>query len=116
MNDYMSTFENYKDVKEIADLVDEIKELQRYYNAQQYDQMQNHIQKLTYKYIMETITWNSVNQAMPLTVQQAYINAESFLRLKGFSVLIDKDTKVQNQLSSSEIDFIQSTFKPIQQS
>lgn len=108
MNDYMSIFENYKDVKEIADLVDEIKELRRYYNTQQYDKMQNHIQKLTYKYIMETITWNSVNQAMPSTVQQAYINAESFLRLKGFSILIDKGIKVQDNLSSAEIAYIQS--------
>ena len=108
MNDYMSIFENYKDVKEIADLVDEIKELRRYYNTQQYDKMQNHIQKLTYKYIMETITWNSVNQAMPSTVQQAYINAESFLRLKGFSILIDKGIKVQDNPSSAEIAYIQS--------
>ena len=89
MNDFMSIFESYKDIKEIADLVDEIKELRRYNGAQQYDKMQEHIQMLTHKYLMETISWNSINQAMPTTVQQAYINAESFLRLKGFSVLIN---------------------------
>lgn len=111
MNDFMSIFESYKDIKEIADLVDEIKELRRYYGAQQYDKMQEHIQKLTHKYLMETLTWNSINQTMPTTVQQAYINAKSFLRLKGFSILINRGIKVQDNLSSAEIAYIQSAFQ-----
>ena len=108
---YMETFEKCKSIKEIADLIDEIKELRKYYCTQQYDQMQEHIQKLTSKYLMETITWNSINQTMPTTVQQAYTNAESFLRLKGFSILIVKGINVQDNLSFAEIAYIQSTFQ-----
>lgn len=33
MNDYLTTFEQYKDVKVIADLIDEVKKLREYYRT-----------------------------------------------------------------------------------
>ena len=56
MNDYLTTFEQYKDVKVIADLIDEVKKLREYYRTQQYDKMQQHINELTGKYLIETLT------------------------------------------------------------
>ncbi len=112
MNDYLATFEQYKDVKEIADLIDEVKKLREYYYTQQYDAMQQHISELTGKYLIETLTWNAGHPSMPTTVQQAYLNAENFLRLKGFSLLFDKGVKLQEQLTSEELSFIESTIKP----
>lgn len=112
MNDYLTTFEQYKDVKEIADLTDEIKKLREYYYTQQYDAMQQHIHSLMTKYLFETVAWNSTHKTVPMTVQQSYINAETFLRLKGFSLLLEKGVKLQDRLTSEELAFIQSTIKP----
>ncbi len=113
MNDYLTTFEQYKDVKEIADLIDEIKKLREYYRTQQYDKMQQHINELTGKYLIETLTWNAGHPSMPTTVQQAYLNAEAFLRLKGISLLLEKGVKLQDRLTSEELAFIESTIRPM---
>ena len=112
MNDYLNTFEQYKDVKEIADLIDEVKKLRLYYSTRQYDAMYKHIRSLTAKYLVETLAWNTSHQTMPTTAQQSYINAETFLRLKGISVLLQKGIKLQEQLSADEAAFIDSTIKP----
>ena len=113
MNDYLDFLEQYKDFKEISDLVDEVKKLRKYYRTQQYDAMQQHINELTGKYLVETLAWNATHTSMPTTVQQAYLNAETFLRLKGFSLLLEKGVKLQDRLTSEELSFIQSTIKPM---
>ena len=112
MNDFLTTFEQYRDVKEIADLIDEVKKLRLYYSTQQYDAMYQLIQSLTVKYLIETLAWNSTHQTMPTTAQQSYINAEMFLQLKGISVLLQKGIKTQEQLLTDEATFIKSTIKP----
>ena len=112
MNDYLDLLEQYKDFKEISDLVDEVKKLREYYRTQQYGKMQQHINELTGKYLIETLTWNTGHPSMPTTVQQAYLNAESFLRLKGISTLLQKGIKTQEQLSTDEAAFIESTIMP----
>ena len=112
MNDYLDFLEQYKDFKEISDLVDEVNKLREYYHTQQYDRMQQHIDELTGKYFVETLTWNASHPSMPTTVQQAYLNAERFLRLKGISVLLQKGIKTQEQLSTEKAAFIESTIKP----
>lgn len=114
MNDYLTTFEQHKDIKEIADLIDEVRKLREYYCTQQFDRMQQHINELTSKYFVETITWNAAHPSMPITVQQAYLNAETFLRLKGISILLQKGIKPQEQLSAEEAAFIESTIKPME--
>ena len=112
MNDYPTTFEQYQDAKEIADLIDEVRKLRMYYSTQQFDAMYRHIQSLTAKCLVETLAWNTTHQTMPTTAQQFYINAETFLRLKGISVLLQKGIKTQEQLSADEAAFIESTVKP----
>lgn len=114
MNDYLTTFEQHKDIKEIADLIDEVKKLREYYRTQQYDRMQQHINELTGKYLIETLTWNASHPSMPTTVQQAYLNAESFLWLKGISILLKKGIKTQEQLSADEVAFIESIIRPME--
>ena len=96
----------------IADLIDDVRKLREYYRAQQYDKMQQHINELMQKYLVETLTWNATHLSMPTTVQQAYLNAEAFLRLKGISMLLEKGIKTQDQLSAEEAAFIESTIKP----
>ena len=114
MNDYLDFLEKYKDFKEISDIVDEVRKLRVYYHTQQYDKMQQHINDLTRKYPVETLTWNAVHPSMPTNPQQAYLNAEHFLRIKGFSVLLKRGIKTSEQLSADEIAYIESNIKPME--
>ena len=95
MSDYLNSLEPYKGIKEISDLIDEVKKLREYYFTRQYDKMQEHINKLMLKYPVETITWNTVNRVIPTTYQQSYLNAETFLRTKRYSLLLKNGVKPQ---------------------
>ena len=112
MNDYLNSLEPYKDNKEISDLIDEVKKLREYYYTQQYDKMQEHINKMMLKYLAETITWNAIHPIRPITYQEAYINAEVFLRAKGIRILLDKGLKRRDQLTSEELALIESSISP----
>ena len=112
MKDYLEELERFKDIKEIADLCDDIKKLHEYYYSGQYDKMQQHIRSLMAKYFFETVAWNTTHQTVPMTIQQSYNNAEAFLRLKGLAVLLQKGIETQGQLSADEIGFIESIIKP----
>ena len=111
MSDYLDIFERYKYFNEITTLIDEVEKLREYYRTQQYDRMQQHIDKLTIKYLFETLAWNATHSSMPTTAYQAYQNAEMFLRLKGISVLLSKGIKLQERLSAEELSFIESSIK-----
>ena len=112
MDDYLNVLEQFKQFKEIADLVDEVKKLREYYYTQKYDKMHQHINELTVKYFIETFAWNTIHPNMPATVQQAYLNAEIFLRLKGYSLLLEKGVKLQEKLSAEGEAFVESMIEP----
>ena len=111
MHDYLIAFEKYRYIKEIAEIIDDVNELRNLYNSQQYDAMKHHIIHLTKKYPMDTILWNSTHPSQPLSEQQWYINAEVFMRLEGVSTLMKHGIKPQEQLTSEEAAFIESTIK-----
>lgn len=90
MNDYYDELEKYKDIKEFADLKEEVKKLREYYHNCQFDKMQQHIQSLMLKYPFETLTWNSGHPVPPQTDEQLYLNAESFLHAKYQALLVKK--------------------------
>ena len=60
--------------------------------------MLQYIQNLMNKYILETLTWNSINKVMPQTIEQQYINANTFLKAQGLKILIEKGKKVSKEL------------------
>ena len=115
MSDYMNSLEPYKGIKEISDLIDEVKKLREYYFNQQFDKMQNHINNLMLKYFAETLTWNTANRVAPTTYQQSYVNAETFLRAVGCELLLKNGVKFQEQLSSEELALIKSISNPTEQ-
>lgn len=87
MSDYIKIYEKSKDIKEVKDYIDDVIVLRHYYETQQFAQMQDHIHKLTMKYPLEAITWNTVNRVMPNTYEQTYINAENFLQVQGAIII-----------------------------
>ena len=80
--EYLDALERYKDIKEIADLCEDIKKLRECYYIRQYDRMQQHIQTLILNYASETAAWNSSHTVAPQTPEQSYQNIEAFLFTK----------------------------------
>ena len=74
--------------------------------------MQDHIRKLTMKYPLEAITWNTVNRIMPNTYEQAYINAENFLQVQGAIIVVKTVTHYVQYLTEDEAAFVESAIKP----
>lgn len=107
MNDYLEIFEKFKDVKEIFDLCDEVLKLRWFYQTRQYQLMQKHISTLREKYLVESTIWNKVNTRPPKTYDQAYINAENFLRSQGAKLIIEKIADYKSRLSPDELAFIE---------
>ena len=112
--DYLQEIEKYKDFKDIKDFVDDVHKLREYYSTRQYDAMSQHIWNLMIKYAKETVAWNIANTNMPTSPDESYINAENFLRLKGFSMLIKKGINLQNKLNQQELNLINGWLKPQQ--
>ena len=104
--DYLQELEKHKDIKDVKDLADDVHKLRKYYSTRQYDAMSQHIWNLMIKYAKETVAWNIANTNMPTTPDESYINAENFLRLKGYSILIQKGINLQNQLNQQELNLI----------
>ena len=111
MTDYLKIYEKFKDVKEVKDYIDDVILLRHYYATQQYTQMQDHIRKLTFKYPVEAITWNTVNRVMPNTYEQAYINAENFLQVQGAKIIVEKGKDYAQRLNEGEKTFIEPMIK-----
>ena len=112
MTDYLKIYEKFKDVKEVKDYINDVILLRHYYATQHYSQMQDHIRKLTMKYPLEAITWNTVNRIMPNTYEQAYINTENFLQVQGAIIIAKTVTHYVQHLTEDEAAFIESMIKP----
>ena len=104
MNDHLEVFRQYK---EAFDLVDDIQKLRAYHSSQQYNAMMQHIHHLVAKYPLDAGIWNLFNRIMPNTYDQAYQNAENFLRFKGFKMLLEKGYNLSKHLTQEEIRLIQ---------
>ena len=107
MNDYLEVLKSYKDVKDVFDLIDDVQKLRFYYSNQQYEKMTQHIRNLVAKYPIDAGFWNLFNRIMPDTYDQAYQNAENFLRFKGFKLLLEKGYNLSKHITQEEINSIQ---------
>lgn len=111
MTDFVEILNSYKDSKDVLDFIDDVQKLRFYYSTQQFEEMLKHIYHLTIKYSSETIIWNSINRNQPIDYNQAYQNAENFLRAKGFSMLIQKGYYLSHYLNQEDIAFIEKMSK-----
>ena len=114
MTNYLKIYEQFKDVKEVKDYIDDVIHLRHYYVTQQYSQMQEHIRKLMNKYLVETLVWNAVNTSQPTTFEQSYINAENFLQMQGAKIVVEKVKDYTQRLNEGEKTFIESMIKPME--
>ncbi len=63
----------FDNIKEVAELIDDITTLRKYFYSEDYERMQEHIQKLMIKYCKETIYWNSVYTNQSQNFEQAIL-------------------------------------------
>lgn len=111
MKSYLEIYEKFKEVKDIADLVEDAGKLRYYYGTGQFQEMLKHIESLTKKYFIDTAIWNSVNRNMPATYEQSYINAENFLSALGAKIIIKQVFDYRNRITSEEAAFIDAIIK-----
>ena len=113
MIDYLEVLKRYKDVKDVFDLVDDVQKLRFYYSTQQYETMMRHISNLVAKYPIDAGFWNLFHPNMPNTYEEAYASAETFLRGKGFAMLLKKGYDLSQHITQEEINSIQQINKPM---
>lgn len=108
INDYLKTYEKFKDTKEVVEYIDNVLLLRHYYTSQQFSKMQEHIQEVMNKYVIETLVWNAVNHYQPTTFEQLYINAECFLQKIGAKIIVELVRDYARRLTEEEVVFIES--------
>ena len=111
MTDYLKIYEKFKDVKEVTDYIDDVITLRHYYATRQFLEMQDHIRKLMNKYFTETLVWNAVNTAQPMTIEQSYVNAENFLQMQGAIIIAKSVKNYVQRLTEDEEVFFESLIK-----
>lgn len=114
MSEYLEIYKKFKDIKDIADLIEEDEKLRYYYGTGQFQEMLKHIDFLTKKYPSETAIWNFFSNEMPTTYQQAYINAENFLSVLGARIIVKQVFDYRNRITSEEAALIDANSKPIE--
>ena len=108
MADYLQVYEKFKHVKEIGDYISDVITLRNHFQKQEFVAMQEHIHKLTVKYPAETMLWNTFNPYRPTSFEQAYINAENFMKFLGAKIIAKTVKDYANYLSKEETKYIQS--------
>ena len=111
MTDYLEIYEKFKDAKEVKDYINDVILLRHYYATRQFSEMQDHIRKLMNKYLVETLVWNTVNTSQPITVEQSFVNAESFLQMQGAKIIAEKVKNYTKHLTEDEKAFVESMIK-----
>ena len=69
----------FREIKDVADVIDEIEKLDRLACQNNWNGVDQHLQDVSKKHIVEKVVYNSVNQVMPQTIQQSAANCRQFL-------------------------------------
>ena len=80
MSDWISDYNEYRGFKDVADVLEDARKLRSLYGERRFDEMSQHIRLLMVKYPVETVSWNSVNTCAPRNEDEAFRNADGFLR------------------------------------
>lgn len=73
----------FREIKDIADIIDEIEKLDCLTYQNDWNRVSQHLQDVSKKHMAEKAVYNSVNQAIPQSIQQSAENCRQFLLLLG---------------------------------
>lgn len=69
----------FREIKDIADIIDEIEKLDGLVYQNNWDAVNQHLQNVSQKHMVEKAVYNSVNQVVPQSLQQSAVNCRQFL-------------------------------------
>ena len=98
MCDYLKELERYKYIKEVGDLINEIIKLREYYHTQNYVEMEQHINHIANKYLVERVVWNTNHPVPVYSPEQQYGIAEEFLYRIGVEILAKYNLKLLSNI------------------
>ena len=75
----MTSDKDIKKAKELADLKEEYNKTQRLLQEGKREELQQHLQELQCKYVLETIVYNTANPNPPRSLEENATNCMSFL-------------------------------------
>lgn len=73
----------FREIKDVAEIIDEIEKLDRLAYQYDWDAVGQHLQDVSQKHIVEKAIYNSVNQSPPQSIQQSAANCRQFLLALG---------------------------------
>lgn len=68
-----------QDTKELCDIRDEYQKTERLLREHKQEELQQHLQEVSGKYLVEKLAYNAVNSQMPQTLEQNARNCMIFL-------------------------------------
>lgn len=88
MNEIQNFIENCKQHKEIFDLLNEITQLNNFYNSYNFSAMDSLIEDIMKKYAIEAKIWNTLYSYKTESNSEKYVYAVNFLKAKCFSLVL----------------------------
>ena len=73
----------FRTIKDVTDIIDEIEKLDCLAYQNDWDAVNQHLQDVSSKHIVEKAIYNSVNRVMPQSIQQDAANCRQFLLALG---------------------------------
>ena len=83
----------FREIKDIADIIGEIEKLDCLAYQNDWDAVDQHLQDVSKKHIVEKVVYNSVNQVMPQSIQQSAANCRQFLLSLGAEKITEELSK-----------------------
>ena len=99
----LALLEKFDDVKEIADLLNDIQTVQVLYCTNQYTEMREFVKSLMTKYSVKNPMWVEGSMNTALTDRQAYVNGALLLRVLGAKIITEDVPNYQERLTVEEM-------------
>ena len=112
--DYFEIYQEFNDVKEVADCNDDILKLRRYFFNRDFISMRKHINQICTKYSWQFYIWNYFNRIMPRNYTEEFINANQFLLSIGGFLIVKNVANYKKRLSkvqSKQIELLAEKYK-----
>ena len=112
--DYFEIYQEFDDVKEVADYIDDVLKLRRYFFNSDFISMRKHINQICTKYSWQFYIWNYFNRIMPRNYTEEFINANQFLLSIGRFLIVKNVANYKKRLSkeqSKQIELLAEKYK-----
>ena len=107
-------YQEFNDVKEIADYNNDVLKLRRYFFSSDFISMREHINQICKKYFWQFYIWNYFNRIMPRNYTEEFINANQFLLSIGGFLIVKNVANYKKRLSkeqSKQIELLAEKYK-----